>query len=73
MAWINAPMCEACWVDRHSVWEAVPEMSMRDIQATRLVSVEVPVRLREPELEVCHWCMRPTIFGVYVRTEVVRE
>jgi hypothetical protein len=69
VSWINAPICERCWIERNSEWEAVPSMSMRDLNATRLVSIRMPVRILEPEIEICHWCIHPTIFGAYVRVE----
>ena len=50
MSWINAPICERCWIERNSEWE--------------------PVRLTEPEIEMCNFCGSPTIFGAYVRAEV---
>jgi hypothetical protein len=73
MSWVNAPMCERCWIDKNSEWEQLPELSAQGIEATALISIRQPVRLVDAPVEICHWCIRPTIFGVYVRTEVVNE
>lgn len=61
----NQPICERDWIAQNAVWD--PASGSRDSE--RLVSVNMPVRLREPELERCSWCGRPTIFGVYVRAD----
>lgn len=57
--WVNAPICEADWIDQNAEWD--PE------NPQRLLSLRNPVRLTEPVVEQCAWCGGPTIFGVYVR------
>ena len=58
----DAPICERCWIDREAVWD---ENADQDL----LIGLRLPVRLMEPELEVCSFCGLPTFIGVYVRAD----
>ena len=49
--------CEACWFRREGTFD----------EQDRLLELRRPVRVAEPELEVCCFCGQATIFGVYVR------
>ena len=60
MSYCNAPQCERCWMEKRG------EVSINEEGNVRF-QVATPVRLTQPELEVCAWCGEPTIFGVYVR------
>lgn len=72
MSWINAPCCEACWIDREGTWEEVPGQP----GVATLTGLRVPVRLVNPDpdgefrIEQCHFCDLPTFSGIFVRTEV---
>lgn len=57
MSWTQ-PICEACWIERESVWKD-----------DKLILIRKPVRVLEPELERCSYCCSPTIMGVYVRDD----
>lgn len=65
LSW-NQPCCEVCWFEIRGVW-------MMSILGGRheehLVSVTMPIRTLEPELERCAYCGAPTIFGVYRRQD----
>lgn len=61
MPWANVPQCEACWVEEH----------FRDVNGE--VSCRKPTTLKEPFLEYCHFCRKPTIVGIIVRAEVTAE
>lgn len=63
MRFIDAPVCERCWIDREATWDEQGDLEM-------LVGLRLPVRLLEPELERCHFCGAPTFIGVYQRVEV---
>lgn len=54
----NQAICERDWVEQRSTWDG-----------DRLLSIEQPVKLTEPQLEQCAYCGRPTIWGVYVRAD----
>lgn len=54
----NQAICEADWIELRAVWDG-----------DKLVSLQVPVRLRDPKIERCAWCGGPTILGAYVRVE----
>lgn len=58
MGHINAPCCEACWISKRAV--------VKDGE----MLVPVPVRITQPDVEVCHYCGAPTIFGCYIREAV---
>jgi hypothetical protein len=51
-------ICEADWINRSAKWDG-----------NRLTSLQMPVRLADPEIEQCAWCGEPTILGAYVRVE----
>jgi hypothetical protein len=57
-AWTHA-CCEACWFKRQGTFN----------EQGHLIELRHPVRILEPELEVCCFCGQATIFGVYVRAE----
>ena len=54
----NQPICERDWIERNSTWDG-----------DRLVSLRMPVRLTEPEVERCSYCGGPTILGAFVRDD----
>jgi len=58
MPWINAPICEACWIAQHAQY------------IDGALQIRRPVRLTDPDLEVCHRCEALTIFGAYVRVNL---
>jgi hypothetical protein len=66
MAWIDGAMCERCWIEMKGTWE---DAGVDDdgLPLEKLVAVREPVRIREPEIEICVRCELPTIWGVYVR------
>ena len=55
---VNAPCCEACWIDRNSTWAG-------DV----LTHLRVPVRVTNIEFTVerCGYCGGPTFSGIYQR------
>lgn len=53
----DQPMCEACWVVKHTVVTSVG------------VGVEVPVTVRDAPLERCAWCGGLTFIGLHVRAD----
>lgn len=64
--WVNAPVCERCWIITRGVWEPCGKLPTGE-PLERLTIVPLPVRIDEPSLEECHRCGQLTIFGVYVR------
>jgi len=72
MRWVNAPICERCWVLSQFVSHMVgDEVTTYMVQHTAL---NIPVRMvkREPEheTETCFECGWPTWCGIYVRRQV---
>jgi hypothetical protein len=65
MAWQSVPICERCWLDETGEW-----VTSEDGVTRSLVSVRIPIRLREPKVEACYACSEPTISDIYVRREV---
>lgn len=65
MPWDNVPICERCWIEREAVWD--------ENDSDVMVGLRLPVRLIEPDLEVCHFCGHPTFIGVFVRTQVSKK
>lgn len=61
----NNPICESCWIEKNSEWENIPDK----VDVQRLSSIRMPVRLTNPEIEICGWCGNPTIFGAYLRAD----
>lgn len=57
MSYVNAPICEVCWIGQNSEWDEVG----------RLLSVRFPVMARGDEAEQCGWCGCLTVVGIYVR------
>ncbi len=66
MAWINAPVCEKCWIEREGNWETEGDPADNFEIMTEL---RLPVRLAESKLESCHFCEEPTFVGIYQRVE----
>jgi hypothetical protein len=52
------PQCERCWLGQNT--KVVNDHDL---------SVRLPVRMKDPEVEYCCWCGALTIFGVYVRQD----
>lgn len=57
------PICERDWVAQRATWEQLPDGS------EKLVSVPVPVRVIDANVERCSWCGEATIMGVFVRAD----
>jgi hypothetical protein len=53
----DQPQCEQCWIERNS-----------SVDGTTM-SVRRPHVLLETQIEICAWCGKTTIMGVYVRAD----
>lgn len=67
MANWNQPQCEACWIEAEATWVDTSDGKGGTLQL--LTSIRSPVRLKDPEIEQCAFCGKPTIFGVYRRAD----
>ena len=62
------PLCERCWIDENSLWEA----DSVDIQGniiTRLLSVTVPIHLSPGAVNECYICNKITVVGIYTSVD----
>jgi hypothetical protein len=70
MTWVDAPICERCWVEREGTWEEADG----DVDLVRLVALRQPLRMINPingefRIENCHFCDWPTFCGIYQRVQ----
>lgn len=66
------PLCERCWIEENSVWE--PEsVDMEGNILTRLVSVNVPIKLSPGTVCECFICSKVTVVGIYVSADDIEE
>lgn len=66
------PLCERCWIEENSVWE--PEsVDMEGNILTRLVSVNVPIKLSPGTVCECFICGKVTVVGIYVSADDIEE
>ena len=59
------PICERCWIDENSLWEA-DSVDINGNIITRLISVTVPIELSPGAVSDCYVCGRLTVVGIYI-------
>jgi hypothetical protein len=59
------PVCERCWIDENSLWEA-DSVDISGNIITRLISVTVPIELSPGAVADCYVCGRLTVVGIYM-------
>jgi hypothetical protein len=59
------PICERCWIDENSLWEA-DSVDVNGNIITRLISVTVPIELSPGAVSDCYVCGRLTVVGIYI-------
>lgn len=59
------PICEKCWISENSLWEPESVDSAGRIN-TRLISVNIPIRLTPGTVNDCYMCDQLTVVGIYV-------
>ena len=59
------PICERCWIDENSLWEA-DSVDISGNIITRLISVTVPIELSPCAVSECYVCGRLTVVGIYI-------
>lgn len=58
------PVCEVCWLKDHARWEPESIDSTGNI-LLKLKGVDVPEKVNTGSVEVCHYCGKITVSGIY--------
>ena len=59
------PVCERCWIDENSLWEA-DSVDINGNIITRLISVTIPIEVSPGAVSDCYVCGRLTVVGIYM-------
>jgi hypothetical protein len=59
------PICERCWIDENSLWEA-DSVDINGNIITRLISVTIPIEVSPGAVSDCYVCGRLTVVGIYM-------
>lgn len=64
------PVCERCWIEENSLWEA-DSVDISGNIITRLLNVTVPIQLSPGAVGDCYVCGHLTVVGIYVSAEEI--
>lgn len=63
MSHYTQPLCDCCWLDRHSEWSETNDGELVP------VAYSIPTVVKGFPLELCCSCGRHTISGIYTRVD----
>jgi len=66
------PVCERCWIEENSLWEA-DSVDINGNIITRLLSVTVPIQLSPGAVGDCYVCGHITVVGIYVSANEIDD